>query len=114
INKTNLLESREIINKAKTIVGLDNGLLHIAGTTNIPIIGGFTTVEPKYRMPYRNNVLGYNYYPVVPPESLVCRFCQSNWTFTYEQDFKVCYYKDYLCIKQLSADLYIKELEKIL
>lgn len=114
INKTNLLESHAVISKAKTIVGLDNGLLHVAGCTDIPIVGGYTTVEPKYRMPYRNNVLGWNYYPVVPPESLNCRFCQSNWTFTYEHDFKTCYYKDYECTKQLSANRYIEQLEKIL
>lgn len=114
INKTNLVESHAVISKAKTVVGLDNGLLHVASCTDIPIVGGFTTVEPKYRMAYRNDVLGYNYYPVVPPESLNCRFCQSNWTFTYEHDFKTCYYKDYECTKQLSASRYIEQLEKIL
>jgi len=114
LNKTSLLETHAIIKNAKTIVGLDNGLLHLAGTTDIPIVGGFTTVDPEHRMPYRHDQMGWNYYPVVPTQDLKCRFCQSNWNFTYDHDFKECYYKDYLCIKQLNADLYIKELEKIL
>lgn len=114
IDKTSLLESCKIISQAKTIVGLDNGLLHLAGCTDIPIVGAFSSVEPKYRMPYRYDTLGWNYYPVVPPEDLKCRFCQSNWTFTYDHSFTHCYYKDYACLKQLKPELYIKELEKIL
>lgn len=114
IDRTDLLQASKIIQNATAIVGLDNGLLHLAGCTDTAIVGGFTSVEPKYRMPYRHNVLGWNYYPVVPKESLTCRFCQSNMTFTYDNDFKLCYYKDYECVKQLDANAYIKELEKIL
>lgn len=114
IDKTTLLEATKIISMAKTIVGLDNGLLHLAGCTDIPIVGAFSSVEPKYRMPYRNNTLGHNYYLVIPPEDLRCRFCQSNWTFTYKHDFKECYYKDYACLTKLTPSLYIEQLEKIL
>jgi ADP-heptose:LPS heptosyltransferase len=74
IDKTSLVESAKIIAGAKTIVGLDNGLLHVAGCTDVPIVGGFTTVNPNHRMPYRRGVLGWNYYPVVPPDTLKCRF----------------------------------------
>lgn len=114
IDKTFLLETTKIISMAKTIVGLDNGILHLAGCTDIPIVGSFSSVEPKYRMPYRNDILGWNYYPVVPPEDLKCRFCQSNMVFTHSHDFKTCYYKDYQCLSKLTPDLYINELEKIL
>lgn len=114
IDKSALLESCKIVSQAKTIVGLDNGLLHLAGCTDIPIVGAFSSVEPKYRMPYRNNQLGWNFYPVVPSEDLKCRFCQSNWTFTYNHEFTECYYKDYQCLKQLAPERYIEQLEKIL
>lgn len=120
VNKTSLSEAAEIMAKARAVVGLDNGLLHVAGCTDVPIVGGFTSVDPKYRMPYRNNVMGLNFYPVVPDKSLECRFCQSNWSFVYEFDFKTCYYKEkgfddrIRCVTDLTADKYIEQLEKIL
>lgn len=115
IDKTTLLEAAKIIGNSKGIVGLDNGLLHLAGATDVPIIGGFSNVEPRYRMPYRNSILGYNFYPVVPPETLKCRFCQSNWTFAkIDAHFIHCHYNDYQCLKELKSDLYIKELGNIL
>lgn len=119
-NKTSLLESGKIIAGAKTIVGVDCGLLHVAGCTNIPIVGAFTTVEPKFRMPYRGNELGKDFYPIVPDESLECRFCQTNWEFLYEHDYRTCYYKEQKldteiqCVKQITTIKFINELEKIL
>jgi ADP-heptose:LPS heptosyltransferase len=115
IDQTTLLESAAILKQSSGIVGLDNGLLHLAGTTDIPIIGGFTTVRPEHRMPYRNDVMGWNYYPVsLTEQELECSFCQSNWGFTFHHDFRNCYYKDYQCTKMLNADKYIVELDKIL
>lgn len=120
IDKTSLLESGKIIAGAKCIVGLDNGLLHLAGCTNTTIVGGFTTVEPRHRMPYRNNELGWNFYSVVPDENLKCRFCQSNWEFKYGNDFRKCYYveqkldKEIQCTKNLTSNKFINQLEKVL
>lgn len=114
IDQTSLLECVKICGNAKAVVGLDNGILHLAGCTNVPIVGGYTTVNPNHRMPYRNGIMGWEYYPVVPPESLKCRFCQSNWQFTNNHDFTKCLYEDYKCLKELSAGLYIEQLEKIL
>jgi ADP-heptose:LPS heptosyltransferase len=114
INKTNLLEAGKIISQAKAIVGLDNGLLHLAGTTEIPIVMGFTTVLPEHRMPYRHNQLGWNCYPVTPNESLGCGGCQSRMVHVYDHDFRNCYYGDYACLPQVSSEKYINQLEKIL
>ena len=114
IDKTKLLETTKVISNAKTIVGLDNGLLHLGGCTDVDIIGGFPTVEPQYRMAYRNNNLGWKFLPVTPPDSLACRFCQSNWTFTYDHSFTECFHKDYKCLSLLTSELYIEQLEKIL
>lgn len=114
INKTSLLEAGKIIARSKGIVGVDNGLLHLAGCTEVPIIAGFTSVEPKYRLPYRHNQLGWNCYVVVPPESCKERFFQSNWDFVYDHDFRTCYYGDYEMVKSLPTEDFIKHLEKIL
>lgn len=122
VDKTTLLETTKIIYGAKTIVGLDNGLLHVASThPELPVVGGFTTLNPRHRMAYRHGgILGYKYYAITPPESLKCRFCQSNMIFEFKHDFRFCYYnkeatgEEIECLKQISADLYIAELEKIL
>lgn len=120
IDKTSLIECVKICGGSHAVVGLDNGILHLAGCTDVPIVGGFTTVNPKHRMPYRHGNIGLQYYSVVPQESLKCRFCQSNWQFTNGHDFTKCYYvekeqdTEIKCLKELSADLYIEQLEKIL
>lgn len=115
INKTDTLEMVKIIQGAKCIVGLDNGLLHIAATTDIPIVGSFSTVKPEHRLPYRHGIKGWNYYPIqLTQEELACNQCQSNWTFLFGYDLRACYYKDYKCLELLTSDRYVKELEKIL
>ena len=114
IDQTDLFEAAKIMSNAAAVVGLDNGLLHLAATTDVPIVGGFTTVNPNHRLPYRKGIMGLYFYPVVPDESLKCRFCQSNWLFTYDQDFKECRYEDLKCVKTLKSNKYIEQLEIIL
>lgn len=114
IDRTSLLEAAKIMGNASAVIGVDNGLLHVAGCTQVPIVGGFTTVSPELRMPVRNNILGWNYYPVVPDQSLGCKFCQVKTNFLYDHNYVNCMYKDNLCTKQMSADKFIAHLEKIL
>lgn len=114
IDKTDLLQATKICQNSKVVVGLDNGILHLAGSTDVKIVGGFTTVNPNHRMPFRNGILGHDYYPVVPSSDLKCRFCQSNMQFTYNHEFTKCYYEDLKCLTQLEAKLYLSELDKIL
>lgn len=114
INKTSLLEAAKIMHYSQAVIGVDCGLLHIAGCTDTNIVAGFTTVSPSLRAPVRNNILGYKFYPVIPEESLACKFCQSNTNFLYGHDYKECIYDDYLCVNQLTADKFIEQLEKLL
>lgn len=114
-NQTTLLEAAKIISKAKTIVGVDNGLLHIAGCTDVPIVFGLTTVSGECRLPYRNNELGWNCYPVEPDfENVPCKFCQSNWSLLYGHDFRKCFYGDVKCVSDLTFDKWKTQLEKVL
>lgn len=112
IDKTSLLQAVDIIAKAKALVGVDNGLMHVAGLTEVPIIGGFTTVCPEIRIPIRHNQLGWNCYPVVPDIS--CKFCQQKTNFLFGHDYRNCLYKDTLCTTQMTSDKFIKHLEGIL
>lgn len=114
IDKTSLLEAARIMGDAICVMGVDNGLLHVAGLTDTWIIGGFTTVDPKHRMPIRSNTLGYKYVTVVPPKALGCRFCQCKTNFLYGSDYRNCLYKDNACTTHMSADKFILAIDNIL
>lgn len=114
IDKTSLLEAGKIIAGSKCIIGLDNGLLHVAAGTDVNIIGGFTSVDPIHRLPYRDNVLGKNYSTVVPPNSEPEKFFQSRYDFLFEHDYKESYFKNNDLIKSLKPELWIEKLKEIL
>lgn len=114
VDKTTLLEAGKIIENSIAIIGLDNGLLHLAACTEVPIIAGFTTVLPEHRLPYRHDVKGWNCYTVEPDKDLGCRGCQSRMTHVYGHNFTSCYYRDTICKTQLTSDKYIKHLEKLI
>lgn len=114
IDNTSLLEAAAIMQASSAVVGVDNGLLHIAGCTDAKIVGGYTTVSPNLRNPTRNNVLGYDCFNVVPDKSLGCRFCQVKTNFLYGHDYKNCLYDDYKCVTELTAAKFIEQLAKIL
>jgi ADP-heptose:LPS heptosyltransferase len=112
-DKTSLVEAASIMKKSSAVVGLDNGLLHLAGMTEVPIVAGFTTVHPAHRLPYRNGILGHNAIGITPPEDLGCRFCQSKLNFVYEP-FTECFERNLRCIKEQTSTPYIEALEYFL
>lgn len=114
IDKTNLLEAAKIMGQSKAVLGVDNGLLHVAGCTDASIIGGFTTVNPELRMPVRHGCLGWNYIAIEPDEDLACKFCQVKTNFLYDHNYINCLYKDNLCTKQMTAEKFIKALEGVI
>lgn len=108
LNKTTLLEMASIMAKSRAVVGLDSGPIHVAGTTSVPIVCGFTTVAPEHRYPIRDDNI---FIPVVPDEE--CAHCQSYWSLNY-YDFGYCYFKHANCVKQMTAKKFIAALTKIL
>lgn len=118
INETTLLEAALIMHHSRAVVGVDNGLMHVAGCTAANIIGGFTTVSPEIRKPVRSNSLNHRFWTVTPDESLDCRFCQEKTNFLYEHDYRNCIHKgqekERTCVKQMTADKFIYHLERIL
>lgn len=114
IDKTSLLEAAKIMSKAKCIIGLDNGLCHLAACSDVPIVCGYTSVDPIHRMPVRNNIMGWNWYNVIPPDSEPEKFFQSRIDFQFQHDFRFSYYNNDNLIKSVTPNLYINELDKIL
>lgn len=78
INKTSLLEAAGIIANSRGILGMDSGLIHLAGCTDVPIIAGYTLVAPSHITPLRPHGVTY---PVIPDQSLPNVFFQTNNLF---------------------------------
>lgn len=116
IDKTDLFEAHAIMDKSKAVVGVDNGLLHLAAMSkNTKIVYGFTSVEPRHRLPYRDGIIGKDCFVVA--SKIGCFGCQSNMTFIDpSHDFRTCAYgpDDFLCVKSMSSALFIEQINKIL
>ena len=104
IDKTTLKELIKIMYLSKAIIGIDNGLLWLAGMTSIPIIAGYNIVDPELRKIYRENSL---WVPVTP--DIECKYCQSSWNMN-GHDFSKCYFNTNECVNNLTADKFIQKL----
>jgi len=110
--RTTLLEAACVMARARYVAGLDNGLLHLACCSDVPVIFAFTTVDPRHRVPQRR--VGTKTVTIVPPEDLKCRFCQSQMRFLVGHNFSTCIYGDAACCELLGAEPFRSAVEKIL
>lgn len=110
LNKTTFLELATIMKKSQLVFGMDSGPIHIAFTTDTPVIVGFTNVNPNLRIPLRNK--GVKTISVIP--NLICRFCQSDWQLDF-WNFTKCPkgQAEPDCVKEMKAEYFIKAFDKI-
>jgi hypothetical protein len=54
MNKTNISDCWNLITRARCFITMDSGLLHLAGTTDTPIVHLGSSIKPEFRIPYRN------------------------------------------------------------
>jgi len=111
-DKTTLMEARDWCGHAAAVVGLDGGTLHLAGTTDAPIVYGMTHVSPRHRPIVRYGIRNWRLRHVTPRE-LACAGCQSNWTLMFKHDFRFCAYKDNACVTKLRATDFINALAEL-
>ena len=64
MNQTSLSQTWHLINKSMCFVTMDSGLLHLAGTTDAEIIQLGSSINPEFRVPYRNESQEYKYHYV--------------------------------------------------
>ena len=102
IDQTTLPEALAIIQGSQMVLGLDNGLIHLAALTNVHIVAGYTTVDPFYRVPYRHGRKGWNFRAVTPDSE--CRFCQTETFATYGLNFLQCQSRTKECMYSLTFD----------
>lgn len=113
IDQTTMWEAAKIINDSEMIIGLDNGLLHLAGMTKAPIIFGYNIASPEHRRPRRSFGEIIDIYP--DKKELPCTFCQSEMRFVKQHNFRWCLYKDDACLDILGRpEEWIKAVDKIL
>lgn len=99
LDQTTLMQAAAIMSRAQYVVGHDNGLLHLAGCTEVPIVFGYNLASPAHREPIRT--VGRTYNVFLTPEELSCTFCQSNTNFVIGYNFRECFYKDLACMSKL-------------
>ena len=107
-NKTSVPELATLMGQAVAVCGIDSGPIHIAGTTSVPIVCGYTSVSPEHRIPSRPRGKTY---PVVPKTP--CIGCESKLE-SHFWNFEDCYLGHINCCKDMTPNLFIDELEKIL
>ncbi len=89
IDQTTLLEASAIIARSMAFVGMDGGLMHLAGCTQAPIVAGFTLVEPAQVAPYRWGGQKFKFQAVEPYSEIPNRYYQSKTTVTTKGDHRL-------------------------
>lgn len=107
IDKTSIPELASIISKSKAIIGVDSGVMHLAMTTDVPVICGFTTINPNIRIPHRASAT-----ISIISEEVACRFCQSDWNIS---SFGKCprNLKNPECVELMTSEKFIHALKII-
>jgi hypothetical protein len=101
-DKTTMMQAAAVMSKAAVVIGHDNGLLHLAGCTDVPLVFGYNLASPKHRKPSRPE--GRVYDVILDDGELACNFCQSNNNFVIGFNFRSCMYNDLKCLDLLFAN----------
>lgn len=102
--RTNLLQATAIIKRAKFIIGMDNGLLHMAGCTTTPIIFGQNVTEVHHRDIRRKTGLTIN---VTSSRELTpCIGCQSRMRYVPGHDFRKCFFEGWAVDRKCLTDIF--------
>lgn len=99
---TSLLQAASIMSRAAVVIGHDNGLLHLAGCTDVPIVFGYNLASPEHRQPRRQ--IGKVFNVTLTDAELACNHCQSKTNFVIGYNFQKCFYNDNKCIDLLFAN----------
>ncbi len=101
-DKFNLQQLREVIAGAQLFLGTDAGPLHIAATTNTPIVSFFTIAHHEVRKPLRNKSVGFS---AITP-NVNCYGFQNK--FQYGIEWR-CEREDFACTASFNIDKALEE-----
>jgi ADP-heptose:LPS heptosyltransferase len=100
VGKLSLRDTASLIARASCHIGSDSSLLHLAGATEVPIVGIYTSVRGKYRAPYRHNELAWN--TVVLDANIECAGCLEQASIPTTN--LACRRGDDACVRAISAE----------
>ena len=106
-NKTSISQLAAIMKRSVAVCGLDSGPIHLAGTTSVPIICGYTSVSAQHRIPLRPSGSTFTITPNIP-----CIGCESKWT-SHFWNFENCYLRHIKCCEEMTPDKFIHYLNII-
>lgn len=108
------MEAAKVISLSDMTLGIDNGLLHLAGMTDATIIYGYTMTGPNQRRIYRKHGHVMELYP--DKKDLRCFGCQEHIRFFADHSFVNCIYKEEIpmCTKILTKESWIAAIDMIL
>lgn len=114
IGKTSLLEAAKIMEASRLVLGIDNGLLHLAAMTDVTILYGYTMAGPEQRRIERTH--GHTIEVYGDKEKLPCLFCQERVRFFVDHHFTNCLYKERepMCVKMLTPETWCASIDMAL
>lgn len=112
LNKTDLLQASLIMSKAKVVIGMDGGLIHLAGCTQAEIIAGYTLVDPIHVAPIRHGTQTFKFQAVEPDLDIENRYFQTYGGFSKGDYRKFPGWEK--VIANMTPDKFIKALDKVL
>lgn len=101
-DQTDLLTAGAIMEGSAAVMGLDNGMLHLASCTNANVLFGYSIAGPDQRAPRRTWGKTYNMF--LSSNDLACANCQSHLKLMLGHTFHKCFYGDNKCIDILFID----------
>lgn len=107
---TTLTEAAVIMANAQGVFGLDNGLLHLAQCSKVPVFALHTTIDPRLRASPRQPG-ARTYYFSVDPKKLDCLFCHSKMRYI-DHDFTTCLRGHYSCAEGFNPDIMLRTFDK--
>ncbi len=115
-DQTTTLEAAAIMQHAAAVIGLDNGLLHLAACVPSNIVFGYNIAAPSQRRPVRR-LPGRLIDITLSKEELSCRHCQTHMKQQNLINFRNCFYGDLKCLDLLfdnGSGRWIRALDEIL
>lgn len=112
-NQTSLLESASIIAQSACMIGMDGGLIHLAGCTDVPIVAGYTLVDPIHVAPIRSEDPNWRFRAVEPDPLTPNRYYQTYYSGFKNED--VQYFPGWRhSVASMTPEKFIRAIDEVL